>query len=153
MSHVTVNHYVNTTVVFYWTSAIVFCQINRQSHIHWYFYLRRTASMLHFKWEAFSHMMDQTDVRSELPLWLKRAMGSLDGKNSWENRVTVFTQWSARHSAVSEVLKAPWFNELSAYCSSSSELFCHSAICGDIQRNEMPCLTGTQCYACKNIWT
>jgi len=58
VSHVTVNHYVNTTVVFHWTFAIVFCQINRQSHILWYFYIRRTISLLCFKWEAFSHMMD-----------------------------------------------------------------------------------------------
>lgn len=95
VSHVTVNHYVNTTVVvFYWTSAIVFCQISRRSHIQRYFHLRRTANMLCFKWEAFSHMMDRTDVRREFPLWLKRAMGSFDGRNSWANRVTVCNQRS-----------------------------------------------------------
>ncbi len=30
--------------------------------------------------------------------------------------------------------------------SSSSELYCHSATCGDIQWNEMSCLTGPRCY-------
>lgn len=96
VTHVTVNHYVNTiVVVFYWMSAIVFCQISRRSHIQRYFHLRRTANMLCFKWEAFSHMMDRTDVRSEFPLWLKRAMGSFDGRNSWANRTTVCTQRSA----------------------------------------------------------
>ncbi len=79
-----------------------FWQISWRSHIQRYFHLRRTANMLCFKWEAFSHMMDRTDVRREFPLWLKRAMGSFDGWNSWANRVTVCTQrlvlcyiWSA----------------------------------------------------------
>ncbi len=26
------------------------------------------------------------------------------------------------------------------------ELYCHSTACGDIQWNEMPCLTGPRCY-------
>lgn len=36
-------------------------------------------------------------------------------------------------------------------CTHSSELYCHLAICGDIQRNEISCLTGQQCYICKHI--
>lgn len=111
VSHVTVNHYVNTTVVvFYWTSAIVFCQISGRSRIQRYFHLRRTANMLCFKWEAFSHMMDRTDVRREFPLWLKRAMGSFDGRNSWANRVTVSALLYLK------CWKASCFNEMSAYC-------------------------------------
>ncbi len=30
--------------------------------------------------------------------------------------------------------------------SSQVELYCHSATCGDIQWNEMSCLTGPRCY-------
>ncbi len=30
--------------------------------------------------------------------------------------------------------------------SSQVELYCHSATCGDIQWNEMSCLTGSRCY-------
>ncbi len=30
--------------------------------------------------------------------------------------------------------------------SSQVELYCHSAACGDIQWNEMSCLTGPRCY-------
>ncbi len=31
------------------------------------------------------------------------------------------------------------------------ELYCHSATCGDIQWNEMSCLTGPRCYINTNI--
>ncbi len=49
--------------------------------------------------------------------------------------------------SITLVFSVTWsFRNHSQVKSSQVELYCHSAACGDIQWNEMSCLTGPRCY-------
>ncbi len=45
-----------------------------------------------------------------------------------------------------KILMGSTTNTITNIKSRQVELYCHSATCGDIQWNEMSCLTGPRCY-------
>ncbi len=104
-------------------------------------------------WESFTRSgLKLESVHQELPrsyIFRKRATKPLLKQKQHQKYLT----WAKekKNWTVAQWFKV-LFSDKSKFCisfqvkSSQVELYCHSATCGDIQWNEMSCLTSPRCY-------